>query len=364
MDCSVSTIFPLAKSLVLLNPKLEASTRLRLEQAATEQGLKNHIWLQSSGTESLGNELKLIALSDEALLVAARGVCTEFNIANSDVYLKALPDFHVSGLSIEARSYVSGCKVVCPEEFKWSVKNFTDQLSAHKVTICSLVPTQVFDLIKEKVKPPKSLRLVFVGGGALRKDHFVQAKQLGWPLVMTYGMTETSAMCGFKKNPDEGYQRFSHMNWKINQKGFICFSSPSIFTAYLRIVDKERQYINTKENNWFESSDRGELQDDKLFVLGRQSDFVKISGESVSITKVQELWNQHEEAEGVVVAAPDERLGHVLVLFAEGAVSEERLKNFNDRLLPFERIRRIITVAEIPRTALGKVKRQELLQHL
>jgi O-succinylbenzoic acid--CoA ligase len=58
---------------------------------------------------------------------------------------------------------------------------------------------------------------------------------------------------------------------------------------------------------------------------------------------------------------PDERLGQAIHLAAT-AEADELVRRFNERVLPFERIRGVYRVAEIPQSPLGKLLRARLLQ--
>jgi acyl-coenzyme A synthetase/AMP-(fatty) acid ligase len=61
-----------------------------------------------------------------------------------------------------------------------------------------------------------------------------------------------------------------------------------------------------------------------------------------------------------VFAIADERLGHVVALAVASGDAEAIAAAFNARVFPFERVRRIVRVPEIPRTPLGKIIRTRL----
>ena len=75
-----------------------------------------------------------------------------------------MPTFHVAGLSILARSYLSGGACFSYGK-KWNAEDFLLFLKEHKITLSSLVPAQVYDLVKAQIKAPSHLRAVVVGGG-------------------------------------------------------------------------------------------------------------------------------------------------------------------------------------------------------
>ncbi|HET8773411.1 MAG TPA: AMP-binding protein, partial [Thermoanaerobaculia bacterium] len=116
-----------ADSHVLLNPRMPEEERRRLESLVVD--LPGHVWLSTSGTTGA---LKLTALSKRALLASAAAVNRHLQSDDRDVWLCVLPTFHVGGLGIYARAFLSGARVVTSG---WE-----------GVTLASLVPAQVSDL--------------------------------------------------------------------------------------------------------------------------------------------------------------------------------------------------------------------------
>lgn len=213
---------------VLLNFRWsEAETRLLFEVAetvTTRRKLQGHLWLATSGStsESVGH-VKLVALSKNAFLVSARSVNQHLQAKASDVWMQVLPRFHVGGLGVEVRAMLSGSQVISNFE-KWSVERAHKLLLEARVTIASMVPTQVFDLVQAGLRAPPSLRAVIVGGGALNEGLYRQARKLGWPLLPSYGMTETcsqiatASLATLQSEKMPLPQKLSHAEWRKIQK--------------------------------------------------------------------------------------------------------------------------------------------------
>lgn len=145
------------------------------------------IWLLSSGTQSVG-QVKAIGLTAEALEASATAANAHLAVNRSDRWLLTLPTFHVGGLGILVRATLSGSRVY--RLGKWNPNGFVSALKRQRISLTSLVPTQVYDLVTLKLSPPASLRAVVVGGGALAPDLYERARKLGWPLLPSYGLTE------------------------------------------------------------------------------------------------------------------------------------------------------------------------------
>lgn len=355
---------------IFLNPRLPSSRGEVISEIIHRQHVyKDHFWLMSSGTESaqLGKQ-KMVALSKEAILAAAAGVVKDFSLTQKDVYLKSLPTFHIGGLSIYARAHVAGFKVIeARETLAWSPEQFCELLQTERVSVASLVPTQIYDLVQRESAPPAHLRWIFVGGGALSSTLFEEARDLGWPLVLTYGMTETSAMVAANESFSGGLRKLSHVqDWRVEEDQRLSFSSPSLLSAYLFVSENgEHELYDPKVDGWYLSDDCGEIKNERLFLKGRASELVKIQGESVSLLEVQNLWDEHQKtvqnsSPALVVAVSEERRGFDLVLVTTGELPSSLLESFNQKVLPFQRLAAIHKVSSFPTSEMGKVSRAGL----
>lgn len=310
--------------------------RQRLERLAID--LPGHVWLATSGTSGL---LKLTALSKRALLASAAAVNRHLDAGAHDVWLCVLPTFHVGGLGIHARAYLSGARVVTAG---WE-----------GVTLASLVPAQVSDLVRDRVAPPDSLRAVVVGGGALSADLHETARALGWPLLPSYGMTECSSQVATASHGSTDLLLLDHVDARIEPDGRLALRSDALFTGYAT----EEGFVDPKIDGWFITDDVATLDGRVLRVEGRRGDFVKIGGESVDLSRLDRILAEIH-ADAAVFPIPDERLGHVIGLAVASGDADAIAEAFNARVFPFERARRVIRVAEIPRTSLGKIVRSRL----
>ncbi|MBK5259914.1 MAG: AMP-binding protein [Thermoanaerobaculia bacterium] len=341
---------------LLLNPRLPEKDRealVRLQRSVP--ALAAHVWIASSGTSGAH---KLVALSKRALLASAESVNLHLRANSSDVWLSVLPTFHVGGLGILARAALSGARVVAAH---WDARGFVDLVAGERVTLASLVPAQVTDLVAARLVSPSSMRAVVVGGGVLRGGLYREARALGWPLLPSYGLTEAGSQVATADIGGPELRLLPHVECTIVDERIV-IRTPALLTGYA--VEGEGggggRFFDPKVDGWFTTEDRGVLEGNVLEILGRTWEFVKIGGESVDLKRLEAVL---EEVRGVadvaLVARHDERLGHVLVVAAAGEVGSS-VGLFNKRVLPFERIRRIFQVDAIPRTELGKVRSGEL----
>lgn len=350
-----------------LNPKLNKDLILQLQQAVAQQGSDDCTYILSSGTESqkLGM-YKLVGLTDHGLRVAAQSVIKKFGITSGDLVLNALPDFHVGGLAVELRAKLA-CHKVINYQSKWDPQMFAKACFENKITYASLVPTQIYDLVISDIKSPSSLKFIFVGGGSLSNDLKLKAIELGWPLVLTYGMTETSAMISttevLSQSSEDKMELLPHVDMKIeNQQTYV--KSEALFSHYLFVNKTEVKKIDPKLEGWFRLDDEINYDGGFLSVRGRKSELVKIKGETVSLLEIENILkdiclNKKINLDFYLTSRLHPRDENEIVLVSTTSAPEikKALDIYNQSCLPFQRILNTEQVSHIERTELGKVRR-------
>jgi O-succinylbenzoic acid--CoA ligase len=336
---------------LLLNPRMPSAERERLERMiAAAPALPAHVWLATSGTSG---SLKLVALSKSALLASAEAVNSHLPAHQKDVWCCVLPIFHVGGLGIYARAFLSDSPVVT---FEWDPQRYAGEA----FTLSSLVPAQLRDLVRAGLRPSASVQAIVIGGGALPPELYEAALALGWPVLPSYGMTECCSQIATATLDSPQLRILPHMSVRVDV-GRLAFAGPSLLTGYAT----EEGFVDPKVEGWFVSEDLGDVEDDVLRVYGRDGEYIKIGGESVDLVRLDAILDSlRGSVDAAIFAVPDQRLGHVIHLACVGRDGDGLVAPFNARVLPFERIRQVHEVAAIPRTALGKLSRAELVRKL
>ena len=365
---------------ILLNPRLPESEKRRLlglvDQVSTQ--FRAHIFILSSGTTHKSEQkLRWVALSKEAFLCSAQSVNQHLSVLSQDHWLQLLPTYHVGGLAIWARSFLSGARVSTLPS--WSVDSFLSCVEDHSVTHVSLVPAQVFDLVQAQRRCPQSMKFVLVGAGALSSELFVQAQKLGWPLLSTYGMTEMCSSIAITDpqlmNQDSYHQLkvLPHVRLRCSSEGVLEIQSLALLSGYVDENDSGQAEWRSplSEGGWFQTSDRGVIEQGFLRILGRGSDFIKIGGESVELNRLSAHLERVKiqlklSADLALIAYPDERLGHVIHLVSDQRLSSDEFnrlsEEYHSSVLPFEKIRQWHILPQIPRTELKKLKLADCLE--
>ncbi len=352
---------------VAVNPH-RASDAHGLKKWAEGQGLSGLCFFQTSGSE---NSPKWVALSKQAFLISARAVNGHFGIKASDRWLIALPLHHVGGFAILARAHLSRSSVV-HDVSRWQPLAFANLCEREKITLVSLVPTQVHDLVRDSIRCPNSLRAVIVGGGSLSKELTAGAMALGWRVYQSYGMTEAASQIATQTckgtAPLDGLELLPHWKTHVDDRGRLVLSGESLAKGYA---------IKNEDGNWTWHEIGQELVTRDLVRLwdygtkrllqfiGRESGFVKILGELVHLAPLQArldslILERGFASNPIIIAVSDVRSENRLVLVSDDSFGESIMAAFNDSSGSLCHLTEVIQVARIPRSPLGKVSAEAL----
>ena len=148
------------------------------------------------------------------------------------------------------------------------------------------------------------------------------------------------------------------------EPGDLYIHGPSAAMMYWGNREKTRE---TFQGGWTKSGDKYIRNPDGSFTYaGRTDDMLKVSGVYVSPFEVEATIVQHPAVlEAAVIGAPDAegltKTKAFVVLRPGAQVDEAELKSFvKDRLAPFKYPRAIEFIAELPKTATGKIQRFKL----
>lgn len=330
-------------------------------------GLAGHVLFETSG--STGNP-KWVALSKQALLASAAAVNRHLGVTRESCWGLALPLNHVGGFGVAARAYETGCDLQIFNR-RWDAREFRDWLERTEITHTSLVPTQVHDLVKANLTSPAALLAIVVGGGHLDALTGQAARDLGWPVLASYGMTEAGSQIA-TQGLDQLHAPYQPAPipllpiWEATTtpENLLAISGPALFSGYL-----SGGKFTPRETGWHTTSDRAILENRRLTPLGRADALVKILGELVDPEAIErELldMSQGQLAPGTfaVVAIPDERAGHGLVPVFESSVSPSVIASvlslYQAQAPGFRRLQPAAVIGKFPRSELGKLRRTEL----
>lgn len=283
---------------------------------------------------------KAAILTHGAVRASAEAVHERIGVTAVDSWFACLPPAHVGGLSVVLRSLVTGTGLHTSDGFSTEAY---DRAAQDGATLVSLVATAL------RRVDPSAYRVIVLGGSRA-------PEQLPPNCVTTYGMTETGSGVVYDGVPLRGVEidirdGIIHVRSPMNMRAYR--NAPSPFTA----------------DGWLRTGDVGSFgEDGVLSVHGREGDLVITGGENVwpeAVESVLETMAGIDEC--CVAGVPDPEWGqavHVFVVSADPPSLESVREHVKTSLPAHCAPKQIHVVGSIPRTALGKPRRHELVAAL
>lgn len=350
------------------NPMADAGLATWLESRFTETGI---CAFRTSGSEG---SPKWVLLRKAAFRISADAVNAHFGVTPGDAWLIGLPEHHVGGFSIHARAWRSG-SAVHRFERKWEPSAFVQTVLDQGITLTSLVPAQVHDLVSAGLAAPPKLRAIAVGGGGMSQSLASRARTLGWPVFQSYGMTEAASQIATQPMDSADPTRLEvlpHWQLSTDENQRLIVRGPALALGYARFHRDAWEFEPIDSETGLATRDRVQLDAHHgrvwLTFLGREREWVKILGELVHLAPIQSRIHQIAAELGwssppFVVALSDSRADSKLVLALEAGhpAPNELLARYHQEATSIERIPEHRRVAAFPRSHLGKIQWSELI---
>jgi O-succinylbenzoic acid--CoA ligase len=282
---------------------------------------------------------KGVILTHRALAASARASTARLGVdSDRHRWVCCLPLSHIGGLSVVTRSVLTGTPVQVLAGFEAGAVR---ALAGPEVFV-SLVPTALRRLGAEH------FHTVLLGGSAPPGD-------LPSNVVTTYGMTETGSGVVYDGRPLDGVD-------VAVEGGEILLRGPMLLRAY------RDGTVPLDRDGWLHTGDGGQIgADGRLEVHGRLGELIITGGENVWPAPVEDALRTHPGVAEVAVAGrPDPEWGQQVVAWVVPADPDRPpgLEELRDvvgaRLARFAAPRQVVYVDSLPRTAIGKVRRDWL----
>ncbi|TVP55448.1 MAG: hypothetical protein EA351_10680 [Gemmatimonadales bacterium] len=342
--------------------------------------------LWTSGTS--GRAPRGVVCCHRAFEASARSIAERLRLSPSDRWLCTLSPAHVGGLALILRAVTLRSELHAPGPFR--VEVVSEALDRDGITHASLVPTQLrrlLELRRDRPVPP-SLRCLLVGGAAPASGLIEEAVERGYPVALTWGMTEAASQVAtaeverVRRKPGSVGPPLDGVELRVvpeatpilgegNPGGELFVRSPTLAEGIFRGPDDAPAPL-TDDEGWYRTGDLGRLDvEGDLWIVGRSSDRIITGGVNVSPGEVEAGIAKHPAIREVaVLGLPDPEWGERVVAVAvlrPGAVEPtlEDLRRFvESSLAPPKRPREIRYLDRLPRNANGKVDRSALRDRL
>ncbi len=283
---------------------------------------------------------KGVVLTHGAVAASAAATSARLGVTDGDRWLACLPVAHVGGLSVVTRALVTGTPLTAIDRFE---PEAVRRAAGGGATLVSLVSTALARI------DPGWFRVIVVGGS--RPPPVTPPN-----IVATYGLTESGSGVVYAGRPLDGVEV------RLSPSGEVHLRGPMMLRAYRDGTDPK------DPDGWLATGDSGSwLADGRLHVAGRSGDLIITGGENVWPDPVEQALAANSKVGEVAVAGePDAEWGQIVVAFVVPAdpaypPSLDELRATAKEALPaFAAPRRLVLVDELPRTAIGKVRRDAL----
>ncbi len=305
----------------------------------------------------------------------ADALARAWRFTGNDVLLHALPLFHVHGLFVAINTVLAaGAGLILLARF--DATEVLQQLPAASVYMG--VPTHYTRLLQLPGLDRTATAHVrlFVSGSAplLASTHAEFLRRTGHHILERYGMTETLMITS---NPYDGERipgavgpPLPGMQVRVAAAGSIGVlevRGPSVFAGYWNDPRKTREEFT--DDGWFKTGDLGRIDaQGYVHIVGRAKDLVISGGYNVYPKEVErELDSLPGVIESAVFGVPHPDFGEgvtAAVVPEPGAqpVEADLIAALRPRLAAYKLPKRVLLVRELPRNAMGKVRKEALRQ--
>ena len=353
---------------VPLNPKLTRGERERAvaQLAGVEGGAQVIVWTSGTSGRPRG-----VGLDFEGLRAHGEASARRLDLDGSEVWLSSLALAHVGGLALVTRSLFTGATLLAGGAFEarttssWiDGRGLPPQVGA--VTHASLVPTQLLRLLEHRrgTPPPSSFRCALVGGAHAPAELVARALSRGWPVALTYCMTEmtsqvaTAPPCVVRAKPGTVGRPLDGVDLRISEGGEILVRGPTR-AAWIGLDSGPL----ADAEGWYHTGDLGRLDEEgDLWVTGRRADRIVSGGYTVDAVEVEEALRAHPAVvDACVIGIPSTEWGETVAALVVPVWGEFDVTEIEPwvaaRLTGAKRPRVWRIEHELPRNANGKVDR-------
>jgi fatty-acyl-CoA synthase len=218
-------------------------------------------------------------------------------------------------------------------------------------------------------------------GSTIISEAFVrQVHERGVPLIQVYGATETCPIAAYLRREDAHRKAGAaglpalYCDLRIvddggrdvpsGTDGEILVRGPSVMQGYWNAPEASAAALR---DGWYHSADIGHFDDEGyLYVVARKHDLIISGGENIYPAEIENILMEHPAiVEACVVGCPDERWGEAVVaavVLKPGVPlsAAEVIAMLDGRVARYKQPRAVHFVDSLPRSALGKVQREQL----
>jgi acyl-CoA synthetase (AMP-forming)/AMP-acid ligase II len=319
------------------------------------------------------------------------GTLIHIHMSPADRYLWTLPMFHANGWTFVWNVTAAGAAHICLRQVE--PRRVFELAAQERVTMMCAAPTVLIGIANApedaRRLAPKGIRVLTAGAPPAAATIERVEGELGWEITQLYGLTETAPFITICEPLPE------HASLSADERAVIKARTgvELITSGELLVLDDDGREVPHDGDSMGEIAVRGNVvmagyyndpaateacmgsgffrtgdaavvhPDGYAEIRDRLKDVIISGGENISSVEVEGVLLRHPAVQEVaVVGLPDERWGeapHAFVVLRPGASAEaEELRQFTrDRLAHFKAPKEVHFIAELPKTATGKIQK-------
>ncbi|MCJ8012362.1 AMP-binding protein [Paenibacillus sp. KQZ6P-2] len=301
-----------------------------------------------------------------------------------EVYLAALPFFHVFGLTVLLNQaiYNAGTLLLIP---RFQIDEVLKTIHNKKPTVFPGAPTMYIAVIHHPNVSGfdlSSIQICISGAAPLPVEVQERFEKItGGKLIEGYGLTEASPVTHANNiwekrktgsigipfpdtlarvvHPETGEEM------PLGEVGELIVKGPQVMKGYWNLPEETER---TLRDGWLYTGDLARMDDEGFFyILDRRKDLIIAGGYNIYPREVEEVLFEHPDVEEAVVAGINdpyrgENVKAYIVLRKGSTVTEKELKSWCKERLAVYKVPKIYEFRDsLPKTLVGKVLRRKLI---
>ena len=298
------------------------------------------------GTSGSQAEPKIIHISWKNIVSHCQSFVKIIPVDAASIWLNCMPLNHIAGVMIIYRCWFNQASMILHNSF--NEKKVWQDINDCAVSHISLVPRMLFKLLElsQNCSLPASLKYVLVGGDSLSESLYQRAISAGWPIYISYGMTEASSTIAIGRSPDK---------LKILDGFTVSLTDKNVLKIKGNMV--------AHETGWFITHDRVRLNNNHLSIIGRNDYMIIAGGKNIAPQSIESLLLSIPDASDffsdiAIGTIKHPNWGDTIAAVFCGRSKKNLDSWINKNIAAAYRPRHFIRVAEVPRNSLRKIDRK------
>ncbi|MCP3468714.1 AMP-binding protein [Bradyrhizobium sp. CCGUVB1N3] len=334
-------------------------------------------------TSGTTGEPKGVMHTSNSLVACCKALTGRFGLDSTDVLLVASPVGHMTGYAaiVLLSVHLGGTMIL---QDVWEARRGVNLMAGEGVTYTAASTPflgDICDAVKAGAPHPKSLRAFLCGGAPIPSILIDRAAaELGLKVCSLWGMTEV--LSGTLTEPARAAEKSAHTDGRAQdgmevrivdtdgrlaptgESGRLLVRGAQMFKGYY----KRPELPTFDGDGWFDSGDLAYMdKDGYIRISGRVKDILIRGGENVPVVEIEDLLYKHPAVSAVaVVGFPDARLGErgcaFIVPRTGSTIDLAAVQSYLGEAKMAKQFwpERVELVAELPRTASGKIQKFKL----